>query len=457
MPQIPTNSTLNANSVGIINAIRNNASAEYYQAVPAASATTESIINVGRAICAFQPRMNEFINALVNRIALVVLQGRSYSNPWAFAKKGVLDFGETIEEIFVDIADAHPFDPADAETTLFKREKPDVKSMFHAMNSQIFYPVTVSHDELRQAFLSLDGVTQLIAKIVERSYTAAEYDEFIMMKYTVARLALSGALPNAATPAADSEANVSAIIKSIKRHLNRFQYMSKEYTISGVRNHVMPDEVYVITTADFDADSDVDVLAKAFNMDRVNWLGHHVGVDSFMFNNDELERLAMLLKNDKYYAEHPISQTDNENLGKITCVLMDKDFFQVYDNLVKYEEINNGKGLYWNYFLHVWKTYSASPFVNVVMFVTVEESVTSVTVAGPAAVTKGGTYVYTANVVAGPFTNQGVIWSVNEVAGVSIDQNGRLHVGGEATGSVTVTATSVVDGTKQGTLKVTIS
>ena len=58
----PVQTNLNANSVGILNAIRDNASLEYYQAVPRAEQTTESIQNVGAAICAFQPRMNEFIS-----------------------------------------------------------------------------------------------------------------------------------------------------------------------------------------------------------------------------------------------------------------------------------------------------------------------------------------------------------------------------------------------------------
>ena len=104
MPIKPTVSQLNANSVGILNAIRDNASAEYYQAVPQAKATTESIRAVGEQILAFQPRMNEFVSALVNRIARVVVTSKLYSNPLAFAKKGLLEYGETIEEIFVDIA-----------------------------------------------------------------------------------------------------------------------------------------------------------------------------------------------------------------------------------------------------------------------------------------------------------------------------------------------------------------
>ena len=95
---------LTAAAADILNAIRNNASLEYYNAVPRCEDTTESIRAVGQAITSFQPRMNEFVSALVNRIARVVVTSRMYNNPWAFAKKGVLEYGETIEEIFVSIS-----------------------------------------------------------------------------------------------------------------------------------------------------------------------------------------------------------------------------------------------------------------------------------------------------------------------------------------------------------------
>lgn len=154
MPIKPTVSQLNANSVGILNAIRDNASAEYYQAVPQAKATTESIRAVGEQILAFQPRMNEFVSALVNRIARVIVTSKLYSNPLAFAKKGLLEYGETIEEIFVDIAKANSYDWNSTNETeqVFKRDHPDIKTAFHALNMQTYYKATISEQNLRQAF-----------------------------------------------------------------------------------------------------------------------------------------------------------------------------------------------------------------------------------------------------------------------------------------------------------------
>ena len=463
MPSRPVLTTLTAHSVGIINAIRNNASADYYNAVPAAENTTDSIRAVGQAITAYQPRMNEFISALVNRVARVVVNSKMYQNPWAFAKKGVLEFGETIEEIFVDIANAVPFDPDNAVAEVFKRNKPNVMSMFHAMNMQTEYPVTISQAQLRQAFLSLDGVTDLIARIVNSLYSAANYDEFIMMKYVIAQVALAGGLNNKAITAVTDAATASSAIIDIKAASTKFGFMSNDYTAAGNRNFVDKDNIYAITTADFDAVTDVDVLAKAFNIDRANWVGRHVSIDSFGFNEGELDRLDQLLADDPTYVAamttnsgHGISTTENTALKTITAVIMDEAWLQVYDVLNQFTEIYNPKGLYWNEFFHVWRIYSASPFVNALMFSSTANSVTSVTVSGPTSGSAGNRYQFTAAVVAGTFTSKGVTWSTNN-ANVTIGSDGLLNVPAGVTGNIVVTATSVMDGTKKGTKTIAIS
>lgn len=460
----PTVSTLDANSVGIINAIRNNASAEYYQAVPEAKATTESIRMVGEAICAQRPRMNEFINALVNRIALVTVTSKSYSNPLSFVKKGVLEFGETIEEIFVDIAKAHPFDQKDSENTLFKREVPNVSSMFHAVNYEEFYPVTISDRELRRAFLSLAGVTDLISKIVRSVYSASEVDEYIMTKYTIAQLLLNGSLKTRTIVEPTDDTTARASIVAMKSIANKFNFMSTDYNIAGVYNFCPTENTYVITTAEFDALTDVEVLAKAFNMSKTEWLGRHAMVDSFSFNASEVERLDMLLAKDEYYQLHKLSSGDLEALDKVTAFSADAEFFQFYDNLLEFTEVYNGKGLYWNYFYHVWKIFSASPFANAVAFTTITPTVTSVTVNGSATATAESTVVYTASVSATDFANKGVVWSIassssggGDIAHATIDNLGRARFDASASGNYDITATSAFDSSVKGTKTVTVS
>lgn len=107
---------------------------------------------------------NQFINALVNRIAAVRVKSATFNNDYAELKKGYLEFGETVEEVFVSIAKAREFSAEKAEARELKRTLPDVRSAFHTMNWRVQYPVTIQEQDLQQAFLSIDGVQDLIAK-----------------------------------------------------------------------------------------------------------------------------------------------------------------------------------------------------------------------------------------------------------------------------------------------------
>ena len=162
--------------------------------IPQAKANTGSIRQIGNIMMNYEPLQNEFLSALYNRIGRVIITSKMYYNPWSPFKKGLMELGETVEEIFVNIAKAHTFNPEKAETNFMKREIPDVRAAFHTMNYQKFYKATISNDQLRQAFLSWQGITDLIAKIVDAMYTAHNYDEFQVMKYMLARNILNGYL-----------------------------------------------------------------------------------------------------------------------------------------------------------------------------------------------------------------------------------------------------------------------
>ena len=61
---------LNASTIDILNTIRANASAEYQSLVPEIEQSTD-IPAVGEVLYGYPALANQFINALVNRIALV--------------------------------------------------------------------------------------------------------------------------------------------------------------------------------------------------------------------------------------------------------------------------------------------------------------------------------------------------------------------------------------------------
>lgn len=450
MPTKPKIKTLTNSSIDVLNAIRNSASVNYQNYVPIATADPENIREIGAIIMDMPQLQNEFLSALVNRIGRVILTSKMYSNPWEMFKKGMLEYGETIEEIFVNIAKPFQYDPEVAETDVYKREIPDVRSAFHVMNYQKFYKATIQQEQLRQAFLSADGISQLIAGIVDQMYTAANYDEFLTMKYLLAKKILAGQF-HPVTVDALTAANSNAVTTTIKETSNMMVFPSTEYNPAGVFQHTDYNDQYLIVSAKAKAIIDVNTLAAAFNMDKADFMGHVVTIDSF--GSLDIARLNVLFADDPTYTE--IGSAELEALAAIPAVSVGRDWFMVYDNLMQFTENYNGQGLYWNYFYHVWKIFSSSPFENAVVYVPETPGVTSVTVSPKAAQVKvGGTIQLSATVVTTGFASQAVNWSVATAAfanTVTVDRAGLVHIDKNAPtdkGMCTIKCTSVFDSTK---------
>lgn len=449
MPTRPDILVMTNTSDAVLNAIRNSASVNYQEHVPIATADAESVKAIGAVIMDNVNLQNEFLNALINRIARVVVTSKSYENPWNMFKKGFIEMGETVEEIFIDLIKPFQYDPAVAENELFKREKPDVKSAFHYINYQKFYKVTIERQTLRKAFLTYDGVTDLISDITKQLYTSMNYDEFQSMKYMLAVALLNGFVKT--TQVDTDTADAGAI--AFKSTSDLFTFMNTDYNPVGVHTLTEKNEQYLIVNSLYNAKMDVDTLATAFNMSKAEFMGHRVVVDSF--GKLDIERLAVLFADDPNYIE--IEEDGLTLLDTIPAVLVDENWFQIYDNLLQFTDVENAQGLYWNYFLHAWKTFSVSPFSQAVAFVSGAPAITSVTVT-PDALTlkKGAKAQLSAEVVATNFASKAVNWTSNNTA-VTVDSAGNVSVGQKASGSVTITATSVVDSSKKDTCTLTIS
>lgn len=362
------NSTLNASTIDILNVIRQNASYDYQQNVPEV-ATVNDIPKVGEIIYGTPAFANQFINALVNRIAIVRVQSATFNNPYSILKKGYIEYGETVEDIFVSIAKAVDFNVEKAAKREFQRTIPDVRSAFHVMNWRAMYPVTIQDEDLRQAFLSIDGVQNLIAKIVDSVYTAAEYDEFLLFKYLLIKAISHGKMyPTSIGAGTDlSEAAVQ-----FRGTSNLLPFMSNEYNEAGVKTNTPKERQVIFMDAMFNAQFDVNVLASAFNMDKADFMGRLFLIDNWTdFDN---ERFDIIRANSDGIEE--VTTNELALLANVKAVILDDNWFQVYDNNNKFTEKYVSSGLYWNYFYHTWKTVSNSPFANAVVFVTSAADVT---------------------------------------------------------------------------------
>lgn len=412
----------------VLNDIRDHASLDYQRAIPAA--VNENLEEIADAVMSSVQLQNDYVAALVNRISATRFTSRMFSNPYQKFIKGTNRFGDTIEEIYVNMANAHEYNPSIAENEVYKREIPDINAVFHRRNSKVFYKNTIQYDALYASFLSDNGMRSLIGRIVDAMYGAANRDIFYCTKKLMN--AYSPYYYKVSVPAATA-ANADQIVTTIKGISNMLEFPSDLYNRFGVENFTEKSRQVLILRADVAAVLDVNSLAKAFNLQYADFIaGTYVTVDTF-----------------------------GDGLDNMLGLLVDDEFFQIYTNLEKFTENYNGQGLYWQYFLHRWMTYSVSPFSNAIAFVTGELTAPTAITIDPSAPTvpQGGNQQFTAKVT--PSTaQQSVHWEISgqKNGGTYITATGLLHIDSEESAtSITVTAKCPSAQTITKTATVTVS
>ena len=363
------NTQLNGRTIDILNVIRTNASYAYQQSVPEIS-DAQGIPRVGEVLYGNPTLANEFINALVNRIALVVVNSATFNNPtFVDLKKGYIEYGETVEEIFVKIIKAIEFSPEKAGGREFKRNIPDVQSAFHTMNWRVIYPITIQREDLRRAFLSADGVENLITSILDQIYVSNSYDQYLLFKYMLIKAIAAGK----AYPVAFDADDIKNGAVAFRTYSNLLPFMKSQFNEAGVVTNTPKERQQIFMDAAFNAAYDVDVLSSAFNMDKADFMGRLRLVDDWTtFDND---RFDVIRQNSDQLEE--VTAAELSLMADVKAVLVDDRWFQVFDNENVMTDTPVASGLYWNYFYHVWMTFSHSPFSNIVVFVDDNATITA--------------------------------------------------------------------------------
>lgn len=427
----------------VLNAVRSSLPVEYQSRIP--EATKDTIKEYGASLKKFPAIMNAFVDVLINKIGLTVIKNKPYTNPLKMFQRGDLEFGDVIEEIFVDVVKAKTYTdtpPANNLGDVFAISKPNVLVRYHVVNSQLVYPITINKAELLKSFRSVAYFEEFISKIWESVYASEETDELLQTKeliqnYMTAPEETGGVAVNRFYDVKVSditdEASAKAFARIVRKYSNDLTFMKNTFNYAGVTTHTPKEDQVLIVNTDVDAWLDVEVLAYAFNMakaDPESVLGKKVVLDDFG------------------------SLADTET----KALLVDRDWFMIYNQLYEVKEQDNALHLYFNRFLHVWKCYSTSQFANAIRFTTgdVTPTVVSVTVnPQTATIPKNTSLSCTADVQVTNGANAKVTWSIVETptsSDTKIGTDGVLTVGVDETlEAITVKATSVADGTKTGT------
>lgn len=323
-------------SIGVLNNIRANASQEYKDRIP--EATQENIITIGNALQSYTPLYNEFSTALLCKIGKTMIESKLFQNRLARFKSGTIVSAQDVEEIFVEMEKAESSYKPNGPNPLGRRDTNQDKVVYHRQNRQDCYVISLGDLDFIRVFRSEATLDNYITKKINAVYSGANKDEFLVM---VNLLATYDGYVDYEVPAITGSSGDAAktFVKTVRKAgMDLTLDSSTEYNKAGVETWSNLEDLVLLVHKDVLAEVDVEVLAKAFNMGKTDI---------------QVEVLPM---------PHFGTLTDTYGL------LVDKDWFRVWDTLSRMETQRNAHGLFTNYFYHVHQIVSCSPFKNAVRF-----------------------------------------------------------------------------------------
>lgn len=337
-----------ATAIDIVNAVIETSSTLKENIPLATNATLQA---TGGAIMQYTPFMNEFINGLVNRILFQEAHNMTYDNPLRIFKGVDIPYGTDVQDNIANPAVATPYDSS-AMSDALSPASPDVKTVYYRRNRQDKYKVTVYDAVLAGAFINTGTFNNFVSMILNTLTSGDNIDEFKLMKGVVGQAINDGNINKTSlTAGTDHRAFAETLVTNLRAKYLQFQFPSAKYNCyqkmakaKGIENATplttwtSPDRISVLVRADVAAFTDVEVLAKAFNMSKADFLGRQVMVDSFGDTGDAAKTLA---------------------------IIADNTFLRTHDNRFQMAETPyNASTLSRTYFLHHWETMACSPFAN---------------------------------------------------------------------------------------------
>lgn len=343
----------NNNVASLLNNLRETLPESYRSRLPQVI-DTDSVKTWGSVINGDPIMRNEFLMNLQNLYVKPYIIAKHFKNPFSVFKKDQVVNG-TIQEVAFDLIKAREFDQHKGAEREFARNLPDVRSTFHTVNVSMNYTVTIDDTYLSRAFTSIEAVGSLINNVVAQLENSAAYDEYLLIKYLVIKGVTKGR-----THAIASGTTPKDIVKKARTLAQQLKFYSTKHNQAKLHTFTTPENLYILATAEQIAELDVEVLATAFNMDKTEFIGHVISFPDFdEFDNDRFSSIA----GGQF---EPVSADELDLMRKVGAILVDEEWFQVYDAVRAMTSVYNNAGMYTNYFYRIDMILSTSPFSNAI-------------------------------------------------------------------------------------------
>lgn len=336
------------NAAEVVNTVVENMSPTMRASIP--MATSENIQDVGKPILQWSEMANAFYTSLFNLIGMSYVEYRSYKNPLSMFKRGDSVLGSDIRELAINLQTEKDYDVSGSR--LLTNEKPDIKAAYYRVNRQKDFEVTNIEEELRLAFSSWDNFGTLVSRIVDNLYRSNEVAEYEWTKATINSAINDSNLAAIQMAIPVDTATANAFVKTVKTYSDKFTFFSNEYNAynkmnvsdANFKTFTPKDQQVLIATPEVMASIDVDSLATAFNLSKVEFMGRTIVVDDFGLQKD---------------TETPVTAY---------AMLCDSAFIKIWDKTRYFNTFVNPANMSAKHFFHVWQSYGYSPFANAIIF-----------------------------------------------------------------------------------------
>ena len=321
-------------------------------------ATTQANIKkVGETITTYPTLKNEFIGVLTNQVSKQLFFNKVWENPYKMFNRGQLPYGKSIESIFIDIVKGkdrtRQTNANNLASDLLTRQVPNLKVEYYSENFQQQYPTTISDEELKGAFRTANGLSEMTARILQAPLTGAEFDQFLMIKHALANLKTAQVkIGKTAYTAMTAKEKANVITTTVKAYVKKLKFLSNNYNAQGVMTFSRPTDLYLFVPADISAFLDVEQLATAFNISKVELPTRVLDIDNFQKVNTGNDASS------NPYVE------DTDAL----FYLIDKDAIQLYETLNESESFRNPQAKYTNIWFDRWGIIASCHFANAIKF-----------------------------------------------------------------------------------------
>lgn len=295
----------------------------------------------------FTATKNQFLQAIVNKITAQTVEGFAFDNPFKKYDGFPINFGDTIENIYVETPQGYKYN-RDAKDP-FERKMPSVKALYASINYELQYETTIYDADLRRACLAEYGFSNIITKIMSAMSTAMSLDEYNSTLAMLDNSALyANGFENLSRGTTDAE-TAEAITKTIALDVSNFKLPLKTNNALGVLATTPKERLVLLMTPEVKNMINFDYLAGVYNLDKIDLVNSVIEIPSSYTGVGD--------------------DTDDEgepvvhNLGFDFAVL-DTKAFDCHTALQDGGMIYNPKGKYTNHFLNLWKIVSFKYFYN---------------------------------------------------------------------------------------------